>query len=229
MIGPLVSHGFLAGLAAAGGVAAADGGGAAGGASGAGVGAGAGLSPHANIEHKINDQVIERIVEACLTAQLPPTSLAGAIAGLSHNPGSVYLKYCYESDMPKNITSHPVHLGLGAKVVSEPEFSGMEWYAAYGARHASDGDEGRLVALFTFDAPWDSWEMHPRGDELVLCTAGSMTLVQELDGKHVRTTLKPGEYAINARGVWHTADVDLEGSATALFITSGAGTEHRKR
>lgn len=36
-----------------------------------------------------------------------------------------------------------------------------------------------------------------------------------------------GDYAINPRGVWHTADV--AGHATALFITAGVGTEHRPR
>ena len=25
-------------------------------------------------------------------------------------------------------------------------------------RHASDGVEGRLVSMFTFDAPWDGWK-----------------------------------------------------------------------
>ena len=39
--------------------------------------------------------------------------------------------------------------------------------------------------------------------------------------------LRAGEYAINPRGVWHTADV--AGHATAVFITAGQGTEHRPR
>ena len=129
--------------------------------------------------------------------------------------------------MPQNIRKHPVHLGLGATAVSEPEFTGMEWYAAYGARHADDGKEGRLVAMHTFESPWTSWEMHPEGSELVLCTAGEITLVQEIDGKEVRTHLQPGEYAINPPGVWHTADV--EESATAIFITAGIGTQNRDR
>ena len=120
-----------------------------------------------------------------------------------------------------------VHLGLGAKATREPEFTGVEWYQAYGERHAADGDEGRLVALHTFEKSWDSWEMHPKGHEVVLCTAGEITLLQEIGGKTVRTTLKPGEYAINEPGVWHTADI--ERPATALFITAGAGTEHRPR
>lgn len=122
---------------------------------------------------------------------------------------------------------NPVHLGLGATVHSEPEFTGMEWYEEYGARRAADGGEGRLVSMYTLDAPWDAWEMHPHGAELVLCTAGEMTLVQEIDGKHVGTSLKAGEYAINPPGVWHTADV--ESPATAVFITAGRGTQHRGR
>lgn len=125
------------------------------------------------------------------------------------------------------LSAHPVHLGLGASAVSEPEFTGMDWYAGYGERHASDGREGRLVSLFTFGSSWDSWEMHPEGYELVVCTSGSMTLVQQVDGDEVRTTLGPGEYAINEPGVWHTADVNSP--ATVMFVTAGLGTQHRPR
>lgn len=129
--------------------------------------------------------------------------------------------------MGKNLADNPIHLGLGATALIEPEFSGMEWYEAYGARHASDGREGRLVSMFTFDEPWDMWEVHPHGHEVVLCTAGLITLIQEIDGKRVRTTLRPGQYVINAPGVWHTADTEV--SSTAVFITAGEGTDHRKR
>jgi len=97
----------------------------------------------------------------------------------------------------------------------------------YGERHGDDGVEGRVVALHTFTESWEQWEVHPKGTEIVLCTAGEITLIQEVDGEQVRTTLRPGEYAINEPGVWHTADVD--GSATALFITAGLGTDHRAR
>jgi hypothetical protein len=129
--------------------------------------------------------------------------------------------------MPPRLSQNPVHLGLGATAVTEPEFTGMDWYAGYGARHASDGKEGRLVSMHTFDEPWSSWEMHPEGGEVVICTAGEITLVQEIDGKVVRTKLTAGEYAINDPGVWHTADV--ERSATAVFITAGIGTQVRPR
>ena len=110
----------------------------------------------------------------------------------------------------------------------EPEFTGaMEWYQGYGARHADDGVDARLVSMHTFSAPWSSWEMHPRGHEVVICTAGEITLIQEIDGEHHRHTLQVGEYVINEPGVWHTADVS--GSATAVFITAGVGTEVRPR
>lgn len=129
--------------------------------------------------------------------------------------------------MPHKLSDRPIHLGLGATAAVQPPFSGMEWYAAYGERTASDGREGRLVSMHTFTEPWTSWEVHPEGSEVVICTEGAMTLVQEIDGREVRTPLGPGEYAINEPGVWHTADVT--GRATAVFITAGRGTTHRPR
>ena len=79
----------------------------------------------------------------------------------------------------------PLHLGLGAHAVPQPEFTGMEWYATYVERNAADGNEGRLVSLYSFNASWTSWERHPAGDEAVICTAGEITLIQELpDGVH---------------------------------------------
>ena len=130
--------------------------------------------------------------------------------------------------MPENLFTHPVHLGLGAKALVQPAFTGMEWYQGYGERHDDDGAEGRLVSMHRFSESWDSWEMHPVGDEVVLCTAGRLTLHQQhADGTKATVTIGPGEYIINPPGCWHTADVT--GEATALFITSGIGTEHRPR
>lgn len=127
-----------------------------------------------------------------------------------------------------DLGEQPVHLGLGATVVVQPPMGGgLAWYDAYGARHGADGADGRLVSMYTFTEGWTSWEMHPAGEELVVCVAGEVTLVQELGGAEVRTTLRAGQAAINPRGVWHTADVTA--SATVLFITAGEGTTHRAR
>lgn len=131
--------------------------------------------------------------------------------------------------MSTPLATHPIHLGRGATAIVEPAFTGgMEWYQAYAARHAADGIEGRLVSMFTFDAPWDVWEKHPNGSEVVLCVSGALTLHQEAaDGARTTVVLRPGEFAVNEPGVWHTADV--AGTATAVFITAGAGTQHRPR
>lgn len=131
------------------------------------------------------------------------------------------------SSAANNLENAFIHLGLGASAVPQPPFDGMSWYEGYGQRHGGDGPEGRLISMHTFNESWDSWEVHPRGTEVVLCTAGSIELVQEIDGTEVRTTLGVGDYAINAPGVWHTADVGE--STTCVFITAGEGTEHRPR
>ncbi len=129
--------------------------------------------------------------------------------------------------MPSLLTT-PIHLGLGARATVEPDFTGMAWYAEYSARNEADGAEGRLVTMSRFTQSWDSWEMHPSGDEVVLCLSGTITLHQEMpDGSEASITIGAGDYAINPPGTWHTADVT--GEATALFITSGLGTLHRPR
>lgn len=129
-----------------------------------------------------------------------------------------------------SLATHPVHLGLGATASSEPALTGMEWYEAYGRRHAADGLEGRLVSQYEFSESWGSWEVHPHGAELVICTAGRITLLQEQpDGTVAKVTLSTGDYAINPPGIWHTADIGPGESATCIFVTPGVGTDHRPR
>jgi mannose-6-phosphate isomerase-like protein (cupin superfamily) len=135
-------------------------------------------------------------------------------------------------DQPRSLSQFPVHLGLDAAAFALPEFDGTgEWYQHYGESTTADGREGRLVSMHTFTEPWDTWEVHPHGHELVVCISGSMTLHQKDDGgadTPVRTVVvNAGEYVINAPGEWHTADVT--GPASALFVTAGLGTENHPR
>ncbi len=129
---------------------------------------------------------------------------------------------------PLDLSQRPIHLGRGATALPQPPFTGMDWYAAYSERTAADGAEGRLVSWHRFTESWDVWEMHPAGSEVVLCVEGTMDLIrEEPDGTQQRATLRPGQYAINPPGIWHTADV--EAPAAAVFITAGEGTQHRPR
>jgi quercetin dioxygenase-like cupin family protein len=132
------------------------------------------------------------------------------------------------SDAVFNLTDFPVHLGGGATAVRLDQFDGTpDWYQRYGEKFAADGAEGRLVSMFTFTEPWTTWEMHPNGHELVLCVEGSMVLHQEIDGNVTTVELRTGDAVVNPPGAWHTADID--GRATGVFVTAGAGTQIRPR
>jgi uncharacterized cupin superfamily protein len=85
-----------------------------------------------------------------------------------------------------------------------------------------------LVTTSPYSANWPSWECHPLGEEIVCLISGRVTLIQERDGQQSRTELsKPGDFALNVRGTWHTADVHEH--SLLLFITAGEGTQVRPR
>lgn len=126
------------------------------------------------------------------------------------------------------LQTHPVHLGRNAQATVQPEFApSFDWYVEYGQRVATDGHEGRLISLHTMSSDWDTWEMHPHGDEVVVCLSGQVTLHQQSDDETQTAVLGPGQGVINKAGVWHTADINTE--SRVLFITAGAGTQHRPR
>ncbi len=86
---------------------------------------------------------------------------------------------------------------------------------------------GRLVGIFRYHADWNTWEMHPDGDEIVVLLSGALDLVLgEVDGERT-VELRDRAAAVVPRGVWHTANVIT--ASEALHITRGAGTEHRPR
>ena len=80
-----------------------------------------------------------------------------------------------------------------------------------------------LVSQFSFDEPWPTWEVHPKGDELVYLLTGETDLILRVDGadKVVRVD-KPGFFVVVPKGVWHTARPLAP--TTMLFITAGEGT-----
>ena len=86
----------------------------------------------------------------------------------------------------------------------------------------------RLISHFTFDKDWETWEMHPAGEEFVCLLSGRVDLLLEQDGvEHTVQLSMPGSYVIVPRGIWHTAKVRTPSSM--LFITPGEGTQNRSR
>jgi mannose-6-phosphate isomerase-like protein (cupin superfamily) len=80
-----------------------------------------------------------------------------------------------------------------------------------------------LISRFSFDEPWPTWEMHPKGDELVYLLQGDTDLVLWRDGREEAVRIQiPGDYVAVPQGVWHTARP--RGPTTMLFITPGEGT-----
>ncbi|MGO9560576.1 MAG: cupin [Acidimicrobiales bacterium] len=121
-----------------------------------------------------------------------------------------------------------VHLGLGPIAVALPNFSwDQECLQDYSRRFAADGAEGRLVCITPQAETWSSWEPHPAGDELVVLLSGQVDVIQELPDGHLVVELLPGQAVINPGDVWHTSNVHEPGDA--LFITPGAGTQHKDR
>lgn len=85
--------------------------------------------------------------------------------------------------------------------------------------------QGWLASEFECSADWSSWEMHPEGDEFVYLLSGeAVFLLEEAGG--VRSVPLHGRGAVVVpRGTWHTAKVSAP--SRMLFVTCGAGTQHR--
>lgn len=100
---------------------------------------------------------------------------------------------------------------------------GARFWAGIADRH--DLDHGRLMGSTEQSADWDHWERHPAGEEILVLLSGELELVLDTDQGEERAGLKPGQTFIVPRGVWHRGIVKKPGKL--MFITPGAGTEHR--
>lgn len=99
------------------------------------------------------------------------------------------------------------------------------WSELAAGKHAHL-NQGRLMSAITFSESWPTWERHPAGEELVMLLSGTATVVLEECGQEREVRLsEPGAYVLVPQNVWHTARTDVP--TTMLFLTPGAGTEHR--
>jgi mannose-6-phosphate isomerase-like protein (cupin superfamily) len=86
-------------------------------------------------------------------------------------------------------------------------------------------DAGWLITEFVCEDDWANWEMHPEADEFVYLLSGNVALVLELPTGTATIRLSDRGAVVVPRGVWHTARVFA--TSRMLFVTRGAGTEHR--
>jgi len=100
---------------------------------------------------------------------------------------------------------------------------GARFWAGIAQRR--DLDHGRLMGCTGQNADWDHWERHPAGDEILILLSGEMVIVLETEAGEQRATIKPGETFIVPKGVWHRGIVRAPGQL--IFVTPGAGTEHK--
>lgn len=100
---------------------------------------------------------------------------------------------------------------------------GDKFWAGIAERH--DLDTGRLMGRTPQSRDWDHWERHPAGDEILVLLSGELELVIEAEAGERRAVIRAGETFVVPRGLWHRGIVRQPGEL--MFITPGAGTEHR--
>jgi mannose-6-phosphate isomerase-like protein (cupin superfamily) len=105
------------------------------------------------------------------------------------------------------VTSLPVGPDFWATIASNP------------------GAGGTLVTVGTGEGDWPHWEMHPRGDEVLVLLEGSVRMVFERAGGDETIDMQPGSTLVVPQGTWHRA-TDQRG-LRMLFMTYGAGTQHK--
>jgi len=89
----------------------------------------------------------------------------------------------------------------------------------------ADLKDGRLVGVTPQTEDWPIWERHPAGEEILIMLSGEMDIVLETGRGDRRTRLRAGQSLVVPRGAWHRGLARKPGKL--MFITPGAGTEHR--
>lgn len=85
--------------------------------------------------------------------------------------------------------------------------------------------ENWLITEFHFEEDWQSWEMHPNGEEIVYLLSGEMDLILETDENRRTIELRGKGSVIIPRNTWHTAKVFAP--SNMLVITLGKDTQIR--
>ena len=122
-----------------------------------------------------------------------------------------------------DLTKTYLHLTDGPDVIELPVTE--NFWEELVAR--DDLGDGRLISAYRFTENWASWEMHPAGEEVVCMISGAADFHLDLPEREKIVEMRGCGAVIVPRGVWHTATVHKP--SDMLFITRGAGTQHRSR
>lgn len=80
-----------------------------------------------------------------------------------------------------------------------------------------------LISECQFTEDWETWEMHPKGDEVLYLLEGEATLCFFQEGKAWQLPFSvPGSVVKVPAGTWHIARTSTP--CRILFITPGEGT-----
>ena len=120
-----------------------------------------------------------------------------------------------------DLTETYLHLSDGAAVT--PIEVGPDFWSMLSGRR--DLHAGRLVVVTHASGNWSTWEMHPAGDEVVSLLSGRVDLILQDGTREWTVALRARASVIVPQGVWHRAIVHEP--SDFLFITRGAGTQHR--
>jgi mannose-6-phosphate isomerase-like protein (cupin superfamily) len=85
---------------------------------------------------------------------------------------------------------------------------------------------GRLLGATAQTGDWPHWEMHPAGDEVLILMSGAFALqIERADGAIDTIEMHAGSTCVVPKGLWHRGLAREPGEL--VFITPGAGTQHR--
>ena len=124
--------------------------------------------------------------------------------------------------MPLDLDKTYVHLSADGLSSAVP---GGEPFWSLPAAELEKYGQGWLVSQFARQADWPTWGMHRNGDEFAYLLSGQVTMIFEIEGGQKIIALNSREATVIPKGVWHTAKV--RAPSRMLFITHGAGTQHR--